>query len=860
MPIRILLLEDSPTDAAFCERELARAHIEPVLRRADTRQDFVQALDDFHPEIILSDFSIPGFDGMEALLLARVARPEIPFIFVSGTIGEERAVEALRQGATDYVLKDRLQRLAPAVTRALHESRERSARENAERELGIVREQLDTIISSLVDVVWSQSVSGKQLLFVNAATDAIYQRPPADFYATPELWIELIHAEDRDGVRARWQRALEGAPFDAEYRITRPDGEIRWVHNRGTPVLDAHGALSRIDGLARDVTQRHLQQEKIERLGRIREILTSVTAAIVHVRTRQELFAEACRIAVESGQFRMAWIGIAQPGAGKVQPVACYGVDDGYLDEVGQELSMAEQDPGTAGQVLSRRSAIIVNDIAADARFVFKQAALARGYRACALLPLFLADEPAGVLTLFSGEPGIFDQAELDLLSDLAKDIGLAMAYIDQGEKLNHLAYHDALTGLCNRTLLHDRLSREIAHAQRRGRPVSVVFIDLDRFKLVNDSLGHGAGDQLLKATAERLAGCLRDNDTVARTGGDEFVVILSHEHETEAISSAIERVRNVVSQPINIEGQDVQVGCSIGVSVFPQDGRDTETLLKNADAAMYRAKDLGRNNLQFYAKEMNARASDQLAFMSSLHRAVERKEFFVHYQPQVDLRSGHCVGVEALVRWAHPQLGVVLPDQFIPAAEDSGLIIPIGEWVLRTACMQLRLWREAGMPHLRMAVNLSARQFQGGNLLQMVERAIAETPIEPQSLELEITESAIMQHGDAAISKLRQLRELGVALALDDFGTGYSSLSYLKRFPVNRLKIDRSFVRDIASDSDDAAITRGIVALTHSIDLRVLAEGVETAAQMQLLQQYGCDEVQGFYCGRPVAPEEIVA
>jgi EAL domain-containing protein (putative c-di-GMP-specific phosphodiesterase class I) len=330
----------------------------------------------------------------------------------------------------------------------------------------------------------------------------------------------------------------------------------------------------------------------------------------------------------------------------------------------------------------------------------------------------------------------------------------------------------------------------------------------------------------------------------------------------------AIEAEAHVVTRVYTmytVEGLSIgeiahRLNALIGVSVYPQDGRDTDTLLKNADAAMYRAKDLGRNNLQFYAKEMNARASDQLSFLSSLRRALERKEFFLHYQPQVDLKSGAVIGVEALLRWAHPQFGVVPPDQFIPAAEDSGLIVPVGEWVLRTACGQLKLWQNEGKPPVKMAVNLSAREFQGANLLQGVTRIIEDIGIDPAWLEIEITESTIMQHGDTAIFTLRKFREMGMALALDDFGTGYSSLSYLKRFPIDRLKIDRSFVRDIEIDPDDAAIVRGIVALSHSIGLRVLAEGVETLAQMQLLQQCGCDEAQGYYFSEPVPADQVFA
>lgn len=858
MDTRILMLEDTAADAELLQYEFHRANMAASCLRVETRLEFEKALAEFGPNVVLSDFRLPGFDGMKALEIARTSNPEIPFIFVSGTIGEDRAVEALRNGATDYVLKNRLERLVPVVTRALREAEERRARRVIELELGDTRRLLGTIVASLVDVVWSEAVSPRQLLFISPATTSIYQRPPADFYTTPDLWLQLVHPDDRERVSELWAKSLQGAVFDAEYRIVLPGDQTRWIHNRGTPVLDADGQVIRIDGLGRDVTQRHAQQARINRLGRFREVVTSINAAIMRIGDRRELFAEACRIAVAYGGFRMAWIGVAQHGGGKVVPVACHGHDDGYLAEVGRALSRMNEDPGAAARVLRSRTPVIVNDIASDHTIAFKDAALKRGYRSCVVLPLVVEDETAGVLTLYATEAGIFDQEEMGLLMDLASDIGRAMAYIDKSEQLNFLAYHDMLTGLCNRTMLHEHLTQEVAHAQRVGAQTAIVFIDLDNFKLVNDSLGHGAGDRLLKVTADRLLSCLRDVDTVARQGGDEFVVILPDQANPDMVSSALERILDAVAKPVSIEGRQINVTCSMGVSIYPRDGMDADTLLKNADAAMYRAKEIGRNNFQFYASEMNARVNDRLALQSSLRRALDREEFFLHYQPQIDIASGDVIAAEALVRWAHPELGLVPPGRFIPLAEESGLIGPLGEWVLQAACTQIKAWRASGVPLARVAVNLSARQFRGAGLDRQVGRVLAATGVEAQWLELELTESMLMQHGEEVIAALQNLRDMGVKLAIDDFGTGYSSLSYLRRFPVNRLKIDRSFVREMASNSDDAAITSGIIALAHSIHLRVVAEGVESAEQLELLRLAGCDEAQGYYLGRPMPALEI--
>ncbi|MGF6769230.1 diguanylate cyclase (GGDEF)-like protein/PAS domain S-box-containing protein [Paraburkholderia sp. GAS199] len=427
-------------------------------------------------------------------------------------------------------------------------------------------------------------------------------------------------------------------------------------------------------------------------------------------------------------------------------------------------------------------------------------------------------------------------------------------------EQLEYQANYDSLTRLPNRNLLRDRLQHALIVAQRHHKGVAVVFMDLDGFKNVNDSLGHSVGDRLLTVVAERLARCTRTSDTVARHGGDEFVVVMTDTVDEQSLIAWMERVRASISEPVWLDGTELYVGCSMGASLFPQDGEDAETLMKKADLAMYRAKDMGRNTFQFYQPEMNASAGARLNLERRLRRALRDNEFLLHYQPQVDIGSGQIVGTEALVRWRDPEVGLVPPSSFIPMAEESGLIGPLSEWVLREACRQNKAWQDEGLPPARVSVNLSARVFQQRDIAKLVMQVLAETGLEPQYLELELTESTIMRNAEEAVSMLNELHALGIGLAIDDFGTGYSSLSYLKRFPVDRLKIDRSFVSDIGVSGDDETITSAIIALAHSLKLQVIAEGVETSAQLDFLKERACDEMQGFYFAKPLSTEAISA
>ncbi len=412
--------------------------------------------------------------------------------------------------------------------------------------------------------------------------------------------------------------------------------------------------------------------------------------------------------------------------------------------------------------------------------------------------------------------------------------------------RIQTLANYDSVTGLPNRNLLHDRVSQAIHFARRYDRTVALLFIDLDDFKVVNDSLGHNVGDQLLRDLGVRFLGCVREVDSVARIGGDEFVIVLTNVTRRSDVSTIAEKVLDALSRPFILEGREVFISASIGIASFPKDGQDETTLLKNADSAMYHAKERGKGNYQFYSAEMNEMALERLSLINDLHRALERNEFVLHYQPQVDIMSGKITGVEALIRWQHPQKGMIPPMKFVPIAEETRLIIPIGQWVLRNACAQAMEWHRRGF-ELTVAVNLSALQVEEHRLVEVVTSTLQETGMDPRYLELELTENILIERPDVIYNIFQQLREIGVRLAIDDFGTGYSSLSYLSKLPIDKLKIDRSFVQDLDHNADGRSIVEAIISMAHSLRLKAIAEGVETREQEKILRRLGCDELQGY-------------
>jgi diguanylate cyclase (GGDEF)-like protein len=424
--------------------------------------------------------------------------------------------------------------------------------------------------------------------------------------------------------------------------------------------------------------------------------------------------------------------------------------------------------------------------------------------------------------------------------------------------QLRHLATHDALTGLPNRVLLDDRLAQAMARADRDGRPFALMVCDLDRFKLVNDSLGHAAGDELLQEVARRLAGLVRATDTVARMGGDEFMMLVTSIHHVDDARGLATRAVEVLQAPVRIAQVDVHTSPSIGIAFYPQDGKSIEALIAHADAAMYCAKQRGRGSVQCFEGAMGAGIDNRVQLESDLHQAIALKQFELYYQPKVHTNSGVVRSAEALIRWMHPQRGVITPDAFIPLAEDCGLIGAIGQWVVKEACRQARVWCDAGLAPMRVSVNLSPSQFRGSGLIHSIRRALDEAGLEPQYLEVELTESAVMSDPEESIEILEQLSAMGVLVSVDDFGTGYSSMSYLRRLPIDKLKIDRVFINEIVSRPEDASIVRAIVSLAHSLRLKVVAEGVETPAQLDFLKAVGCDEYQGYHFSRPLPSREF--
>src|SRR2546427_5343881 len=454
----------------------------------------------------------------------------------------------------------------------------------------------------------------------------------------------------------------------------------------------------------------------------------------------------------------------------------------------------------------------------------------------------------------FESTRHVLHSGDTTLIAAISRDIRARLAI---EEKVSYLAQFDALTGLPNRSLFQDRLTQAMALAKRNAWPMAVLFIDLDRFKLVNDTLGHGAGDKLLREAAERLRSCVRASDTVGRLGGDEFAAILSELAKPGDAGLVAQKIIDAFKRPFDLEGKETYVTASVGVTLYPVDSDDAEALVVNADAAMYRAKEEGRDNYQYFTRDMNERALQRVQTEVALRRALEREEFRLFYQPKADLVAGKICGFEALLRWQHPEKGMVLPGDFIPVLEETGLIVQAGEWGLRTACAQIKAWQKAGLKVPPISVNLSARQFEQKNLKGAVREILRDTKVDPSLVEFEITESLLMNDPEGAARTLHDLKESGVKLSMDDFGTGYSSLGYLKRFPIDTLKIDRTFVRDISTDADDATLTRAIINLAQNLRLNVVAEGVETEAQLAFLCTNGCDEMQGYLFARPTTAEE---
>lgn len=616
----------------------------------------------------------------------------------------------------------------------------------------------------------------------------------------------------------------------------------------------------RTAALRAEIVERCRAEEKVVSLNRIYAVLSGINTLIVRVHDRGELFHEACSIAVDLGHFNLAWIGFLDQDSHHINPLAWSGEESRLRGDTLEMLDFDLLYSGIVEEARQRRQPIICRDQGASSESPVASDNLLRGYRALCVLPLLAEGVPVALLFLYSEVPDLFDDREMHLLEELAGDISFAMDHISKEERINYLAYYDALTGLPNRDLLLDRLHQGISLAKRHERLVAVIYIDLDRFKLINDGLGHHVGDQLLQMVGNLLNGTARVGDTVGRVAADKFIVVCCDLVNADELTPAIEKIRLALQAPIRIVGETFHLTASIGISLSPADHDDPAILIKYAELAMYQAKEQGSRQHVFFTADLDTKVSERLRMQNRLGMALEAGELVVYYQPQVNAMTGVVCGMEALIRWQHPEFGLIPPGQFISIAEESGLIIPIGEWVLKESCRQNQLWHEEGISDFAIAVNLSAAQFRDKGLLACVRNTLEETGLDPHFLELELTESMVMDNSEQLIAVLDDARALGVQISIDDFGTGYSSLNYLRRLPVDRLKIDYCFVRDITSDPASASICRAIISIAHNLRMGVVAEGVETEAQASYLARHYCESLQGFFFSKAVPADEVTA
>lgn len=855
--IRVLQAEDVATDAEIAVRELKRAGMSIEHRLVDSEEQFRLELERFQPHVILSDFTMPRFDGMAALALARETAPGVPFIFVSATIGEEYAIRALKNGATDYVLKTNLIRLPAAVERALQEARERAEKRATERALETARQHLESVFHALPDVVWSVALPERRLIYVSSAVAQVYGLAPEEALAAPGFWVDAIHPEDRERVMAEWPGSPPGKVHDTEYRIVRRDGVVRWVNVRRRVFMSAAGVPERVDGLVRDITEQMDQRQRLARLSRIRDLLGAASAAFMRMRDRDELYAEFCHIAATRGGFVLARV-VALDESGRLRIAATAPVEDaGAFARIVEDYN---RDPRGArsllAQVLRTGQYDVSNDVRADERIPERAALTAQGSYSLALLPVRVENAVTAVAILRAREPGYFDHAELELLWELIANLEFALELQGKRERIDYLALYDALTGLPNRKLLRERLSQALDTPLGMGRKVALVYLDIERFKAINDTLGPAGGDRLLKTVAQRVVEAAGEHARAARVAGDQFAFLVP-EVKAREVGRIVERMTpRLLDTVLEIGGRELRVAMKAGAALFPEDGGDADALIRNAEAALRMAKSTGDRFL-FYTPHINARVAERLDLEAKLRRAVEREEFALHFQPIVDLTTQRITGVEALLRWQDAGRPPVSPAQFVPVLEETGLIGQVGLWVLREAVRTHRALAERGLAAPRISVNVSAIQLRSPSFVDDVRGALAGAG-EAAGLGLEITESLLMVDIDDSLRKLRAVRDLGVPIALDDFGTGYSSLAYLSRLPIDTVKIDRGFVHNMVDKAEDTSIVSAILSLARALNLKAVAEGVETEEQADLLRLLLCDEMQGYLFSPPVPLDKL--
>ncbi|HEY8857247.1 MAG TPA: EAL domain-containing protein [Rugosibacter sp.] len=688
---------------------------------------------------------------------------------------------------------------------------------------------------------------------------------PKDFIG--KTVTESLSAEAARAVMEAIEEAsISGRSTIKEYPLSLPQGEVwRSLSMSQKPIA---GKAPRFIALIRDITARKIDEQKLARMTQLYATLSQCNQAIVRCQSEEELFPIICHDAVTFGGFKMAVIGRVDAAHERVVPVASYGDGKEYLADI--QTSIRADDPlgqGSVGRAVRENTPYWCQDFQHEPMLAPWHEHGARfGWGSLAALPLTCDGAVVGVFVIYDSKPDVFDETAKNLLLEMAMDISFALEHYaheksrqESTARIERLVNYDPLTELPNRVLLRDRVHQAIANAGRTGQSLALMFLDLDHFKNINDSLGHSIGDELLRSVSMRLRNAVREQDTVSRWGGDEFILLLP-ECTIEGATRVAEKLLAVFDAPYQAENHELNSSPSIGIALYPVDGNDFDSLIRAADAAMYRAKHDGRNTFRFFTAAMQARSQRFLELETALRTALKNDEIFLHYQPQFAIADGRLIGAEALARWQHPALGPISPGEFINVAEMSGQIIQLGAWVMQHAVRQAKAWQEEGLPAMTIAVNLSAAQFRQSNLIAQIKTILNEAELSSRYLELELTESLAMEDPLAAIKIIDALHAEGIALSIDDFGTGYSSLAYLKRFKISKLKIDQSFVRDIANDQNDRAIVDAIITMAHSLGFTTIAEGVETAEQLAFLREHGCHEVQGYYFSKPLPADEFKA
>ncbi|CAN5401589.1 hypothetical protein BH09PSE5_BH09PSE5_02080 [soil metagenome] len=714
-----------------------------------------------------------------------------------------------------------------------------------DREATAAKENLVSVLESARLAYWSSDE--KDSLHHRSKR---YNRLFGYFAAVPEwnptTFFEHVHPDDRQRVQDAYDRALaSSSEYVAEYRVIWPDGSVHWLQSLGRGYVE--GRHVRAYGVVMNIDDRKRSEAALRRHS-----------------FRQSLIADFGQSALAVGELHAlldAAVGLVNDGLGTTHARVLRRISNNYSFTLeasrgwpaSAPVHVGElDDERTARKVASTGAPLIVADFMNGSLLEPSAMIRAGNARSMAEVPIVGTGGAWGVLGAYADTADAFEPETLSFLGSVANILATVIERKQAAQRLTYLSQFDTLTGLPNRSLFLDRVQQSIVHAHRNNEMVGLLFIDLDRFKIVNDTLGHAAGDELLRHVATRLGRCIRSSDSVGRLGGDEFALVLPQLGKGEDARLVAQKLADVLAQPFQLSGQTLYASACVGISMYPSDGADAEELLKNADSALYRAKSQGSGQCHFYVPKMNDCAVERLRTESELRVALRGKQFLLHYQPKVSLTTGEISGFEALLRWQHPTRGLVPPLDFISILEDTGLIVEVGEWVMREACRQLALWSAEGLPPRPIAVNLSARQFRQADLDCMVARILSEFGVRPGLLEFELTESMLMEDPMQAARLMESIGKSGVRLSVDDFGTGYSSLAYLKRFPLDALKIDRMFVRDVCIDEDDATIALAIINLAHSLKLKVVAEGVETQQQIDFLRLHGCDEMQGYFFAKP--------